>query len=42
MYSNDNLNWKGDISNNPYPKEFTVQLKLKIRERERWTNYFKI
>jgi len=27
-------NWKGGISNNPYPKEFNPQLKLKIRTRD--------
>ena len=27
-------NWKGGISNNPYPKEFNAKLKLKIRQRD--------
>lgn len=27
-------NWKGGISKNPYPKEFTPALKLRIRERD--------
>lgn len=30
-------NWKGGISNNPYPKEFTIELKLKIRKRDNFT-----
>lgn len=29
--------WKGGISNNPYPSEFNVELKLKIRERDKFT-----
>ncbi len=27
-------NWKGGISNNPYPKEFNEELKIKIRQRD--------
>ncbi len=27
-------NWKGGLSKNPYPKEFTYKLKLKIRTRD--------
>lgn len=30
-------NWKGGISNNPYPKEFTPTLKRQIRERDFFT-----
>ena len=30
-------NWQGGISNNPYPKEFTAKLKLKIRTRDNFT-----
>jgi len=29
--------WKGGISNNPYPKEFNKELKLKIRIRDNFT-----
>lgn len=29
--------WKGGISNNPYPKEFNAELKLKIRIRDNFT-----
>jgi hypothetical protein len=29
--------WKGGISENPYPKEFTKELKLKIRIRDNFT-----
>ena len=32
-------NWKGGISNNPYPKEFTPELKLKIRTRDNFICY---
>jgi len=27
-------NWKGGLSNNPYPKKFNYELKRKIRERD--------
>lgn len=30
-------NWKGGISKNPYPQEFTAKLKLKIRIRDNFT-----
>lgn len=30
-------NWKGGISNNPYPPEFNSALKLKIRTRDNFT-----
>lgn len=30
-------NWKGGISNNPYPSEFNITLKLKIRTRDNFT-----
>jgi len=30
-------NWKGGISENPYPKEFNLILKLKIRTRDNFT-----
>lgn len=30
-------NWKGGISENPYPKEFNKELKQKIRERDNFT-----
>lgn len=30
-------NWKGGISKNPYPKEFSWTLKKKIRERDNFT-----
>lgn len=30
-------NWLGGISNNPYPREFTPELKLKIRTRDNFT-----
>lgn len=33
----NNKNWKGGISNNPYPKEFNAVLKLKIRKRDDFT-----
>ena len=29
--------WKGGISNNPYPKAFNAELKLKIRQRDNFT-----
>lgn len=32
-----NPSWKGGISNNPYPKEFTDKLKFKIRQRDNFT-----
>ena len=33
----NNSHWKGGISNNPYPKEFNSELKLKIRQRDNYT-----
>ena len=33
----NNSGWKGGISNNPYPKEFNTELKLKIRQRDNFT-----
>ena len=33
----NNSNWKGGISQNPYPKEFNFELKLKIRKRDNFT-----
>jgi len=30
----NHYNWKGGISENPYPKEFNAELKLKIRTRD--------
>ena len=30
----NHYNWKGGISNNPYPKEFNAELKLRIRIRD--------
>ena len=30
-------NWKGGISENPYPREFNPELKLKIRQRDNFT-----
>ncbi len=30
-------NWKGGITNNPYPSEFNKELKLKIRTRDNFT-----
>lgn len=30
-------NWRGGITNNPYPKEFTKELRLKIRTRDNFT-----
>ena len=31
------FNWKGGISNNPYPRKFNIELKLKIRTRDNFT-----
>jgi len=33
----NHYNWKGGISNNPYPPEFNAKLKLKIRTRDNFT-----
>ncbi len=33
----NNHNWRGGISKNPYPKEFNAKLKFKIRERDNFT-----
>jgi hypothetical protein len=33
----DNCNWQGGISFNPYPREFNLKLKLKIRARDNFT-----
>ena len=34
MSGENHPNWKGGISENPYPKEFNTELKLKIRTRD--------
>jgi hypothetical protein len=37
-YSKENhWNWKGGITNYPYPKEFNKELRLKIRQRDNFT-----
>lgn len=33
----ENPNWKGGLSNNPYPKKFNTKLKFKIRQRDKFT-----
>ena len=34
MIGEKNHSWAGGLSNNPYPKEFNEELKLKIRQRD--------
>ena len=37
MLGRNNYNWKGGISQNPYPEEFNRKLKMVIRKRDNFT-----
>ena len=36
----NNPNWRGGLSKNPYPSEFNKKLKLKIKRRDNFTLLF--